>query len=409
MEDFTRSAERQLGDFGQTAFFLGDGLQRAGIDAFFELFSVQNLNPYTAAKKSASIISDMFRATQFLVPNTDSGIQWTEIRNKLEVFVLVRNLSGVMGLSRNDQSSLADLVNRAYLLSPFKALWAVEGVGHYYADRVWDIEGAPQALLSQRNDLPTKSLLMLHAGMGLAFADRILGNLHSQSSGTEFRTGLEQFCRLCSANSIPGYTGAALESFGLVTREFYPELIPMVNPVLTDLDPEFADYFWHGIGRALYFSRAYFFPVFGNAWDAIEREPSSEMARRNATAGLAWAVTLVNMRQPLVMEYILRSLSQRLPSADAFKNGVGSAVIMRQDTTPNADFIKAFCLYRIRDCRCRMNDSWERYIASSCSEGINQVYPALKERHRLEQLFHVHSDSAFTVFNARRIENTTVN
>src|SRR5580700_4232 len=109
IEDFTRAAEGQLGDYGQTAFFLGDGLQRAAVDKVFDCFSLQNLNPYLAFKKSTALLSELVHATLFFVPGMDSELQWNEIKNKLEVFVLVRNLSGVLGLSDRVLSPLSTL------------------------------------------------------------------------------------------------------------------------------------------------------------------------------------------------------------------------------------------------------------------------------------------------------------
>jgi hypothetical protein len=387
IEDFTRAAEGQLGDYGQTAFFLGDGLQRAAVDKVFDCFSLQNLNPYLAFKKSTALLSELVHATLFFVPGMDSELQWNEIKNKLEVFVLVRNLSGVLGLSDRVLSPLSTLVGQAYHLDPFKALWAVEGVGHYYADRTWNLHGSPQALLSGESNLPTKSLLMLHAGIGLAFADRIVGSLHLQSSANEIRAGLQRFHALCERNSMPGYRGAALESLGLVTREFYPDLVHRLAPRLEEIDPELPAYFWHGVGRALYFSRAYFLPVLSSGWEALERESRPGPERENATAGLAWAATLVNMRQPPIMEGILRSFVPRFSLGEAVANGVGSAVAMREDTTPGEKFVGDFCGHRPRARESTLPELWQQCVASPCSRALNADYPALKRENSLERLF----------------------
>jgi hypothetical protein len=388
IEDFTRAVEGQLGDYGQTAFFLGDGLQRAAVDKFLDCFSLQNLNPYLAFKKSTALASELVHATLFFVPGMDSELQWIEIKNKLEVFVLVRNLSGVLGLSDRVLPPLSTLVDQAYHLDSFKALWAVEGVGHYYADRAWGLHGSPQGLLTGESNLPAKSLLMLHAGIGLAFADRIVGSLHLQSSANEIRAELQRFHALCERNSIPGYTGAALESLGLVTREFYPDLVHRLAPLLEEIDPELPAYFWHGVGRALYFSRAYFLPVLSSAWEALERESSPGPGRQNSTAGLAWAATLVNMRQPQIMEGILRSFVRRFSLGEAVANGVGSAVAMREDTTPGENFVGDFCGHRPRACECPLPELWQQCIASPCSRALNEDYPALKRENSLERLFY---------------------
>ena len=388
----THAAELQLGLVTEspsawgTAFYLGDGLQRAVTDGVFDLFKPQTWNPANLWRLSSQALQQTVKLSTLLDPK-HATVAWQELRNKLEVFALVANLSSILKLPANQVIPLPELVQKAYALSPFSALWAVEGVGHYYTDTYWTQKGIPHSLLSEANaHVPKESLLMLHAGMGLAFASRLLDTLSLDApSVTQTRAILQQFVSLCQDNARPGYVGAAIESLGLVTRDFYPELLEVVNQQFVEVGPELAGFFWHGVGRALYFSREYFLPVLSTVWEGIDEEVQNCPDRESAMAGLAWAVTLVNMRQPAVMEHVLRSQTRRSPQAHGFTNGVVSTIIMRQDTTPNATFISEFCRHRAADRQ--MAAIWDARITKSCTVALQKYYPALKEHQALDQVF----------------------
>src|SRR5205085_2866059 len=102
--------------------------------------------------------------------------------------------------------------------------------------------------------VPTSSLAALHAGAGLSFAGRALGVLTPRSTAGEVRRALEQFVALCRANSHEGYVRAAYEALGLWTRNLSPQLMPSIDRQLAEADEEMVGYFWHGVGRALYFA-----------------------------------------------------------------------------------------------------------------------------------------------------------
>ena len=63
---------------------------------------------------------------------------------------------------------------------------------------------------------------MLHAGVGLAFAERLLEGVTPTTPGPAVRPVLRRFLALCRGNSRPGYVGAALESLGLVAGSSTP-------------------------------------------------------------------------------------------------------------------------------------------------------------------------------------------
>lgn len=389
-DTLAHQAQSQLGTITQTAFFMGDGLQRAVIDGAFNLLDPQTWAPANLWRLGSEAVRQSIQISTLANP-ANLNLAWEELKNKLEVFILVKNLASILKLppASGEFIPLAELVPRAYSVPAFQALWAVEGLGHYYADSYYAHFGDPQGLLEEaKAPVPEKSLLMLHAGMGLSFADRLIGNLNLDNpSADATRAALEHFVSLCRNNSRKGYLGAAVESLGLVTRDFYPELIGIVPEQLHLIAPELMGFFWHGAGRALYFSREYFLPVLTTAWSGIDEEAKACPDRQSAMAGLSWAVTLVNMRQPAIMQHALPSYTQDASLTQGFANGVASSIIMRQDTTPDEPLISAF-YQRPPDPNNRQSaEMWLRFISSPTQLGLEKYYPVLKQHSALDQVF----------------------
>ncbi|MGD0568474.1 MAG: hypothetical protein ABSA78_08710 [Candidatus Sulfotelmatobacter sp.] len=383
MQMLSHRIQGQLGSGGQTAFFIGDGLQRALTDSLFDTLLPQTWSPGNLSRLGSQLVNQSARLSRLLAP-TQARFAWQELTNKAEVFALVRNLSSILNLPEGKFFPLADLVQKAYARSPFEALWAVEGVGHYYADEYWKRQGPPSRLLADANlPVPAKSLLMLHAGMGLCFADRLVGDLTTESTPVEVRDALEQFVALCRENSRQGYLGAAIESLGIVTRDFYPDLLKPVTQQFRFVAPEFTGFYWHGIGRAIYFSRKFFIPRLFSMWSDVSHEAAAEPDRQDVMAGLTWAFTLVNMRQPAIAETALRSHDIDSSLGKAFSNGVCSCIVMRTDTTPDEPFVPAFYEHRPSE----LASEWERRISKPASTAVRDYYPVLCRHSALDQVF----------------------
>jgi len=400
LDALTHQAELQLGLVTEssvlgTAFYVGDGLQRAATDGVFDLFTLQTwdaTNLLHLTSRTAEQAIDILR----LLEPSQANLAWQELRNKLDVYVLVSNLSSILGLSSKQFIPLPELLQKAYGVPPFAALWAVEGVGHYYTDTYWSDKGIPQGLFFEAgSEIPQKSLLMLHAGMGLAFADRLLDTLLPDAPcEASARAAVQEFVSLCQKNARPGYLGAAIESLGLVTRDFYPDLLDCVHRQLLEIAPGLTGFFWHGVGRALYFSREFFLPVLSTVWRGPANEVRALPDQQSVMAGLAWAAALVNMRQPRIMEGALHSHIRNSTLQDGFSNGVASSIIMRQDTTPDEAFVSAF--YQHRPADPGLLPSWDRLIAQPAGTALKDYYPVLKQHGALDQIFRYQNLAALT-------------
>jgi hypothetical protein len=387
LEILAHTAQGELGNVSQLAFFVGDGLQRAATDSVFDALRPQTWKPANLAKLGWNFFNQTARLTR-VIASGEAQLGWQELINKVEVFALVKNLSSVLDLPEREFVPLLDLVEKAYSRSSFEALWAVEGVGHYYADACWARKGPPQGLLAEENAaVPAKSLLMLHAGMGLCFADRLIGALTTESTRSEVRDALEQFVKLCVDNSRPGYLGAAIESLGIVTRDFYPDMFRIVSQQFRIAAPEYTGFYWHGIGRAIYFSRKFFLPHLFAMWKDVNVEAETEAERLSVKAGLTWAFTLVNMRHPAIIELAVESYAKSPSLARAFSNGLSSCIVMRSDTTPGEAFVSTFYEHRPSSEARDAVSAWDQLILEPALAGVYTYHPALNQHHALDQVF----------------------
>jgi hypothetical protein len=397
----TLATGSQLGDMMQSMFQVGDDMQREVTDMMLNM-----LDPRRTAKTTSEIMAWSLEMVKSLGPSKDGRLAWQELRNKLTVFNLVYQVPKTLNLPDGPPyPPLSELVERAYALDAYPSLWAVEGLGHYYGDTFWTRNIVPQNALTETEGVRDGSLTMLHAGVGMAIAQHFLRGINHLSSHSDIRQALKQIILLCKENSKPGYEGAAIESLGLISRSgaFYgdtrpDEMVQIISHLLEEMDPEAYGYFWHGVGRSIYFSPINFLPGYGAIWHPVEmirREATERVARRNAFAGLSWGVTMVNVRHPHILGNLLNHLNvEDEDERDGFQNGVMSGLMMRQDTTPDAPFIADLYTATPDGFGAEFADKWDRLVQQSCKIALQEYYPILKEHQRLGDIFRYRDLSA---------------
>ena len=403
LDRVSAAARRQGGGFDplEPILRLGEEIQGTMTDLTGRSSAADLFDPGTAMALTASFVQRTFDGMRLFTRPPAPFDALVEVQNKLEVYVLVRQVGRLIGVPDTFPLPLLELVRRAYALTPFQALWAVEGLGHDYGDSYWDNGLVPRHLLTagQGLALPAKSLLMMHAGVGLSIADHLLKA--GRTSAAELRRTMAEIVGLCRGNSRPGFVGAAFESIGLVTRLFHPGLVSQVDAALREVDPSVVGFFWHGAGRAIYFRPVNFLPC--STWQVFEmarREAPDSLARLNAVAGATWAFVLVNQRQPeLMANLLLAPHGDQLAGDSAFTNGLCSGIIMRADTTPDAPFIRTFLHYQPGDPRVAR--LWEDLIRIPGERALDIYYPILKAEDRLGDLFH-YGDLARLAFSPDR-------
>ena len=383
--------EEQISDIIQAFLQASDDIQRDIVDMGFRLLEPESWTPSGFARTAAEMTARIAEGMRYADPSSEGLAAWRELGNKVEIFRLVKYLKSRVPIPEG-RFDLYEFVEKCYDLGPFLALWAVEGLGHDYAHTFRPYTETTQGILTDPalDKLAVKSMTMLHAGIGLGFAQELLDGTTDSTPSSEVRETLDLFIRLCKQNSRPGYEGAAIESLGIVTRNWHRNLVKIVDEQLIDFDEEAAAYFWRGAGRALYFQPVNFVPMYGSIANAIymsKQESPHEMARHNTLAGIAWAATVVNMRHPEVMEAFLNRHGDEVDGQDAFINGVVSSIIMRQDTTPDEPFIRDFIEHTPDVSNSHLEDLWKDIIRKPGDEGLSKFYPVLRDCHRLGEVF----------------------
>ena len=400
----SNATERQLDGWVKQTYKVGTGVQNAVVDLMMlrapEVDS-SGLMRMAAEMQSGALFQALMKygmppvawLDSFLVPRRDSAAVQQEFANKLYIIQLVTQVHGQLGLEQAGAEPLTALVERAAALETFPRLWAVEGLGNYYGDRALERGGDtdPVGLLADEGTaaLPPWSLTMLHAGIGMSFAKKVLAALEPTSAPDAVRSGIGRFVALCTRSSRPGYTGAALESLGLAARTLYPNLVTALDREIPTVDADLHGYFWHGVGRAMYFEPMNMLPSVNAPWRAIRRldeEAPHDLARRNLLSGLAWAITVVNMRHPAVMETFLRHHAELAWGNDAFTNGVTSSLLMRYDTTRDDSHVGAFVEHQPSDST--IASAWRSLITVPCEQALRVTYGELMQGPSLEELFH---------------------
>src|SRR5262249_18387100 len=161
-----------------------------------DLLTWDSLSPIAIAQLSARLLRQSLDALLLLASPQELGLAWQEFRDKVRVFFWVKDVSNLLHLPPDGSYiPLTELVDRAYSLDPFPALWAIEGSGHYYADSLWDGERDPQGLLTdaRANSVPDKAMTMLHAGIGLSFAQHLLENVTPRTPAKEVWRVVQHF------------------------------------------------------------------------------------------------------------------------------------------------------------------------------------------------------------------------
>lgn len=338
------------------------------------IFSVPTLRAFTPRIISRTALELMRRSAVFLEytsTGSDGRVGWIELQNKLEAFSLFEYVDFELGAETTD--TLLKLVAGASRLGRYRSIWAMEGVGHHYANLQCRSGRIPDKLLHEESTggLPPASLVPLHTGMGLALAEGVLGSVDREPAKcSEF---IDTLMRLCRENSREGYAGAAFEALGLVARILYPRLIEAINHYLSQNNTLLA-YFWHGIGRGTYFSPEYLLPFCSKPWQAVEmgqREAPHETGRRNTLAGLAWALTLVNIRHPEIIAAFLKYHAAQVSTNDAFANGVCSALVVWRQVSPEDPYIEALQRYVPPDGYSPPPGLWNQCVTQSCHRALS--------------------------------------
>jgi hypothetical protein len=265
----------------------------------------------------------------------------------------------------------------------FRAIWILEGIGHIKATgSSLTVDGLLQG------ELPGCALIPLHAGMGTAFAEKLLPGLGGNPAATEVSRTVERFVELCYVNCRPGWEDATIEPLGLVVRCLHPHLLEPVSAALEDLNPAWRRLFWHGVGRSLYFVPTNFMPIPGahsRMLTSAAAEASDVRDRREVLAGLIWAVTLVNLPRPAVIRSLIPQCADMRIHAE-FTNGLISALLTWRHMAPGdgryiGNYTRALLTHDQQAVR------WNSWIETPAREALETVWPGLDISNNVPALY----------------------
>ena len=336
----------------------------------------------TTLRRSAGILADV-------LPVGDSGASgnavlgntaWHELRNKLEAFETFQYADVILDCQGLSTDQLVGQIENAEGSGPYLKLWLTEGLGFALTEAVWERE-EPRELLRQQalTSLPADSLIPLHTGMGLSLARRVVPDLVEQSPAG-IRQALARFEALCRSNARDGFALASYEALGLIARQLAPESMSVIDRELAreDETSRYRDAFWHGAGRGLYFVASQAWP--GSSERAVHRireEMPDGRPQLNALAGLAWALALVNFRQPEVVEAFVAADGFSEPEHRAMSQGIASAALLWRDAVGEESHYRAFEAWpgqtwqsRVADPIAEAEKVWDSWMQSSGPEEL---------------------------------------
>ena len=373
------------------AFQFSDKAQSALINLASDAVTLKVLKPSYLWNAVSELVHGSTGAFETVASSNSRRLLREQFGNTFDVIGFVNHVDAPSELSADGTYPAEAQIEKLYSRGHYPALWLIEGLGERYA-RAHMAAGNPvHGLLStgQGASLPEQSQLMMHAGIGIEFAKHAIGHLTPCSSNSEVDDALREFLRLCNDNSQERYKGAALESLGLVTRTWYMQLVTLIYDRLVLLDVPASEFFWHGAGRAMYFSPMYMLPGL-SPWHAANQEPPNEIARRNARAGVAWAFTIVNIRQPEITANFLKHRSEEISGNDAFTDGAYSTLIMAGEMVPGHRFVTGYGRYQPNREDTDAVEAWNRYVGSDCEARVNYYRQTLKSHGKLGEVFRYH-------------------
>lgn len=329
-------------------------------------------------RESVGIVGELFPG--------EGQTGWRELANKLEAFEWFTVAGPRLGLAACARlQTLAEQLRRVWALEDsYTALWALEGLGRAYAQGEEALP--PRELLSEGRlaGLPAVVVVPLHTGSALVFAERLLAGLDRREARD--RDLVWRWLDHCQDGCQPGYAALAVEALGLVARNLQPFRLGRLDEILADVDPVLTEYLWHGVGRGLYFAPTHLVPwslacrrAFAKAWT----EPPHEAGRRNAATGLAWALTLVNVRSPEVVEATLASWDGRPGAGEAIANGASSALLVWRHWAGWDAWLARFLNHH----PTRRDRPWRLRVLDPCRAALASSSWDLRRRDHLAALF----------------------
>jgi hypothetical protein len=280
-------------------------------------------------------IEESAAGVAMFAPDESMRSAWTEVHNKVEAFRAFEHADALVGAPAGAHT-ITELLQRAGALPPPLSVWAAEGIGYHTTALLCRRQLRDRAPWMQRGMTPEWTQIPLHAGMGSALAVEVLEGAGTKPTQDGIASVLGRFEDLCRAMSAEGWHEVALEAFGFALQGMFGELSAQVNRCVRTARPTLAGLVSHGIGRAVYFAPSAALPLADTrrrVLDDVVAGAGEPRDLANTIAGFAWAATLVNLRNPAVVEPYAED-AVRLGVEREFARGVHDALAAWRSCAP---------------------------------------------------------------------------
>jgi hypothetical protein len=354
--------------FTRSAFQLSLNVALAGLRQIAEAVA-----PAASGPQVRTLVSPVARIISSLPGPPFESLYWQEFQSKWNVIDIVQN-------PRDPGDGVLPAIQQAHLRDPFLTVWAIEGIGQEYGNIAMAGKVPLERLFSfTAGRVNSGECAMLHAGMGLSLAITVLDGLPKSPGPSDLRIAIQEVLERCHRASLQGYAGAAIEQLGLTCRFSYSHLVSDIDQELRRTFPSILSYFWHGVGRSIYYLPENFVPAPGDVRPDFEMaltEPKHQIGLANTIAGYAWAFVLVSMRQPQTIENAINANRNSIPVLGAFAYGVFSCARLRLSINPNDAFVRALENHTPQNRDSAFVALWNSTVTRQCARARrSQVRP----------------------------------
>jgi predicted unusual protein kinase regulating ubiquinone biosynthesis (AarF/ABC1/UbiB family) len=292
--------------------------------------------------------------------------------------------------ARKEAERPRDEISTLVMLDAFHALWAIEGYGFSEAESAWKAHSEAQLKIAcSCRSLPSGGIAAVHVGRSLSCASQFL-KLVGVEQTTE--VGLLQFFELCEANSPEGCGGIATEALGFVARTLHHEKLQEIAEVISSADSKLLPYYWHGVGRAIYFLYPRALYPSGGKWVGLRHALGDAIyddARDEVLSGFAWPLVLVNIRHPEILALFVEQHGEDLSDYQfSFAGGVATSVLLWATWAGCDKYLRAFRRFEPSAMNKESRQLWAHLISNPCMEVTQSHVDALRASKRYGELFH---------------------
>lgn len=306
-----------------------------------------------------------------LLKGPEASIGYVELDNKIRAFHFFETEAAYLESQKAILAPAEGIRSAQTRLGHEQSVWATEGIGYELFERCRRAGRPTRDLFAGAgDDVPNGSWTVLHTGMGMALAESWLERIPSPPAPGSLSERLAEYVQLCQDAARTHYAELVFEPLGLVMRLLRPDLVPAFRAELDRIGPPWNDLFWHGFGRGLYFLPANLAPRRSAPWyglDQCRTEPPHQTGRRNAASGFSWAITLVNLRRPEVVESFLSHHLASRDRDDPAAQGISSALLLWHETTDGSRELRQFVAHVAHPERRSL---WERLVREPFEEGV---------------------------------------